>query len=103
MKKRDWGNLGLHMGVALALAFAMVWENWLIVPATFIYTWLREQAQHRWILTKAMGGEEPGSLNLFAVDKQSFFGWMTWHRMFEVFQWTAGSAVGVGVGKWLSF
>ena len=100
MKKREAVNLTWHLVVGCALALAVSWRFWLIVPVTFIYAWLREQAQHRWIITKVTGPNVYGSLNLYALDKETFFGWMTGHRIWEVFQWVIGAAAGVGI--WLA-
>lgn len=88
MKARNVGNFFLHLGVAAALTAGVIFNHWFMVLVTFIYTWLREQAQHRWILIKHFDGT-----NIFRVEKQTFFGWMTGHRIWEVFQWTIGSAV----------
>ena len=90
MSKRDWLYLALHFTVAAALTALILWWHWFIVLATFIYAWLREQAQHRYDLAQIVGTYPP---NVYAVKKSTFFGWMTWWRMFEVAQWTTGSAV----------
>jgi hypothetical protein len=90
MKKREWGNLGLHIGVGGALTALVMWHVLFINLAVFIYAWLREQAQHLYDYeTEWFPG---GSCKLHRVPV-GFFGWMTWHRMFEVFQWVIGSAV----------
>jgi hypothetical protein len=91
MSKRDWKNLGYHIGVALVLAALVLWNHWFMVLATFIYAWLREQGQHRYDLRRANADSE--FLPYYHVEKSTFFGWMTWHRMFEVLQWTFGAAL----------
>jgi hypothetical protein len=94
MTLRDWGNLALHFTVAAALAALILFNHWFIVLATFIYTWLREQAQHRWVLTLVEAHyTEDRADRLYRVRKSTFFGWMSWWRMFEVAQWTVGSAM----------
>jgi hypothetical protein len=105
MKKREAVNLALHIGVGAALAAAVMWHPAFIVLATFIYAWLREQAQHRYILTEATERpRSPGDLQLYVVDKRTFFdfGWMTGHRIWEVFQWTIGSAVAVALWTFIA-
>jgi hypothetical protein len=93
VKKREIGNLALHIGVGAALAALVCWHPAFIILATFIYAWLREQAQHRWVHIEADGVRE----TLYLIEKQTFFGWMTWHRIWEVFQWTIGATVAVGI------
>ena len=91
MKKREIGNLFLHLGVAGALAGLVCWNYWFVVLATFVYAWLREQAQHRWIITGPMPHL---SYPAYQLENSTFFGWMTWKRMGEVFAWTGGSILG---------
>jgi hypothetical protein len=95
MKKREAVNLALHIGVGAALAALVCWHPAFIILVTFIYAWLREQAQHRWILEAY--DKDPKSQILYAATKQTFFGWMTGHRIWEVFQWVIGAAVAVGI------
>ena len=85
MKKREVGNLVAHIVVGGALAALVCWNVWFMVLATFIYAALREQAQHRYIITP-----EPGLKPLVRAEKRTFwdFGWMTWHRIWEVLQET---------------
>ena len=94
MKKREIGNLFLHITVGAALAGLVCWNYWFVILATFIYAWLREQAQHRYILTYT--GEQTFEGRMFFVEKSTFFGWMTWHRIWEVFQWVLGAALALG-------
>jgi hypothetical protein len=93
VKKREAVNLTLHITVGAALAALVCWHPAFIILATFIYAWLREQAQHRYILTRSKGWAQ----GVHAVENQTFFGWMTWHRIWEVFQWVIGAAVAVGI------
>jgi len=81
MKAREIGNAFLHFGLGGLIAFGVCWSHWLLIPATFIYAWLREQGQHRYVFGPA------------GVEKSTFFGWVTWHRMIEVLEWTIGAAV----------
>jgi hypothetical protein len=97
MTKREIGNLALHIGVGAALAALVCWHPAFIILVTFIYAWLREQAQHRWVLTADHDKAAADGRTLFRVEKQTFFGWMTGHRIWEVFQWVIGSAVAVGI------
>ena len=92
MTKRDWIYFALHMVVAAALAVLILFNHWFIVLATFIYAWLREQAQHRWILVENIRLTDDGG-RLYRREKSTFFGWMSWWRMFEVAQWTVGAFV----------
>jgi hypothetical protein len=92
MKKREIGNLALHIVVGAALAALVCWHPAFIILATFIYAWLREQAQHRWIIRLS-----PHYPKLYEVEKQTFFGWMTFRRILEVLQWVIGAAVAVGI------
>jgi hypothetical protein len=91
VKKREAVNLALHIGVGAALAALVCWHPAFIILVTFIYAWLREQAQHRWEFTLY---EDQG---LYSIGKASFFGWITGHRIWEVFQWVIGAAVAVGI------
>jgi hypothetical protein len=86
VKKREAISLTLHITVGAALAALVCWNHWFMVLATFIYAWLREQAQHRWVFVDGAWGE---------WRKRTFFdfGWMTGHRIWEVFQWVIGAAV----------
>jgi hypothetical protein len=95
MKKREAVNLALHISVGAALAALVCWNHWFMVSATFIYAFLREQAQHRYILTRNSGWAQ----GVHAVEKRTFFdfGWMTGHRLWEVFQWVIGAVVAVGI------
>jgi len=97
VKSREIGNLFLHLGVGLGLTLAACWSDWMLIPGTFVYAWLREQAQHRYIIGKPY--ERLGDSWMQTVQKRTFwdFGWMTWHSMFEVLQWTLGAAVACGV------
>lgn len=92
MSLRETINMSLHILVGFALAFAVAWNHWMMLLATFVYAWLREQAQHRWILRRdpIQLLDEP---ELFMVEKESFFGWVTLHRVWEVLQWTIGAAI----------
>ena len=92
MKKREIGNLFLHIGVGCALAALVLYHRWFLLLVTFIYAWLREQGQHRYKLTLStrVGHEEA---RLYRVQKSTFLGWMQWDRMFEVFQWVIGAAL----------
>jgi hypothetical protein len=94
MKKREVFSLALHIGVGAALAALVCWHPAFIIPVTFIYAWLREQAQHRYVIGEPIKGI---SNLLYTVEKQTFFGWITGHRIWEVFQWVIGAAVVVGI------
>jgi hypothetical protein len=98
MRKREIGNMALHFAIAIALTALVMWHREFIIFVTFIYLWLREQAQHRWIVTFVQHDTSaPPGTGLYHLDKSTFFGWMTWHRIWEVFQWTIGSAIAVAV------
>jgi hypothetical protein len=99
VKKREIGNLALHIGVGAALAVGVMWHPAFIILATFIYAWLREQAQHRWIHRdyEQVDDVEFGTFWTYRIESQTFFGWMTGHRIWEVFQWVIGAAVAVGI------
>ena len=71
-----------HFFGAVALTAAVLWNYWLLIPVTFVWAWLREQAQHRYIFDDS---------NRIA-GKATFFGWMTWHSMWEAAQWALGAA-----------
>ena len=86
MKKRESINLALHITLAGALTALVMWHVLFINLAVFIYAWLREQAQHLY------DWDVDGSGRIIKTTT-GFFGWMTWHRMWEVFQWVIGSAV----------
>ena len=103
MKARELGNMALHLTVGLTLTLAACWNFWLLVPVTFVYAFLREQAQHRYILGEPYTFHPPveGSTQdrYYRIEKRTFFdfSWMTFHRMWEVMQWTLGSAIGCGI------
>ena len=99
MKKREITNLILHVCIGYSLALLVCWNHWFIVLATFVYAFLRERAQHRYIFSESYTFHPPveGSTQFvyYRVEKRTFFdfGWVMPHRMFEVLQWTAGAAV----------
>ena len=101
MKKREIGNLALHVTVGGAFAAAVAWAYWCIIPVTFIWAFLREQAQHRYILTDTLSGTP----RRYLVKKRTFwdFGWLNRHRFGEVCAWTVGSALGLFVFKLLDW
>jgi len=77
---KELGNTILHLLGGAALVAAVLWSEWMLIPTTFVWAWLREQAQHR---------------------DDGWFGWQTPHRIWEVAQWTLGSAVMVLLWKWI--
>lgn len=97
MKKRETINLFLHLGLGLFLTALVLYHRYFLLFDTFIYAWLREQAQHRYIIGKPY--ERLGDSWTQTVQKRTFwdFSWMTWHSMFEVFQWVIGCAVALGL------
>ena len=103
MKKREIGNMALHFAVGGLLAAAVAWNHWMMVSATFVYAFLREQAQHRWIIGESRTVHPPTENStqfvFHQIEKQSFFGWITGHRLWEVFQWTLGAVIGCGIAE----
>jgi hypothetical protein len=100
MKKREIGNLFLHIGVGAALTAAVLWKPPLIIVVVFVFAWLREQAQHRYELTEATERpRSPGDLQLYVVDKRTAFdfGWLGKRQLWEITQWTIGAAIAVAV------
>jgi hypothetical protein len=105
MKKREALNMVLHIVVGGALAALVIWSYWFLILSTFVYAFLREQAQHRWIIENPDAPIAPiEQVIRWEVRKRTFwdFGWVTSWRMFEVLQWTAGAAAAC-LGYWLSF
>lgn len=90
---RELGNGIAHFVIGGGLAALVLWNYWFLVPATFVYAWERERGQHRYDLERA---DSPDIAGLYLVHKPGFFGWLTWHRVFEVIQWTAGAAIVCG-------
>lgn len=92
MKKREIGNLALHVVVGGAITALVMYQPLFIILATFIYASLREQAQHRYILTQA---PDSRCAKYFTAEKRTFFdfGWLGKKQVFEIAQWTVGSAV----------
>ncbi len=92
-------NSALHI-LVLGAAFTALplWNHhWLILTA-FIWSALREQAQHRYILTRATAAarvDHAGDLTLYAVDKRTFwdFGWLGWRQVREIAETTGGAAL----------
>ena len=91
MKSRELGNMALHIGVGGAITALVMVHPLFIIFATFIYAWLREQAQHRY--DYGFSGITVGGEPTLKKTNVGFFGWMTGHRIFEVFQWVIGAAV----------
>jgi len=100
MKKREIGNAALHVGIGAALAALVCWNHWFMVLATFIYAFLREQAQHRWIIGPA---NLPG-YKYYVAEKRTFFdfGWLGRKQVSEIAQWVIGSALACGVWECFS-
>jgi hypothetical protein len=95
MKGREIGNTALHLGGAAAMVAAVWWHDAMIIPVIGIWAWLREQAQHRYILTRSKGWAQ----GVYSVEKRSFWdwSWVTWHRVWEAAQWPLGAAVCYGL------
>jgi hypothetical protein len=101
MKKREAGNMVLHVVIGGALAALACWNIWGIVFDTLVYAFLREQAQHRYILDLVnFDHTDDGKKDylVYRVTKRTFFdfGWLGWQQVFEIAQWTAGAAAAVG-------
>lgn len=77
---REVINTALHITGGAAFACAMLWSEWMIIPAVLIFGLLREQAQHR---------------------DDGFFGWITGHRLWEAIQWGIGAAVATLLWIWI--
>jgi hypothetical protein len=101
MKKRDIGNLFLHLGFGLAFALAVGWNYWTLIGVVLVFAFLREQAQHRYILDAY--DKDPLGQILYGVNKRTFFdfGWLGWKQVSEIAQWTGGSAIGVALWEFL--
>lgn len=99
MKKRDALNIPLHLALGLAVAFAVCWSYWMAIPTTLVWAFLREQAQHRWIIEEHPAIGAPST----ALGKRTFFdfSWLGWQQVFEIAQITTGSAVACGVWYFL--
>jgi hypothetical protein len=95
MKKREIKNMAYHFFVPVVLIGLIYLNHWFLVLETFLYVWLREQAQHRWIHEEFATGLGPHVIGhtVYTIEKQTFFGWMDWHRMGEVLVATAGAIV----------
>jgi hypothetical protein len=94
-------NTFLHILGGFLIALAILWNGWLAVPALLVVGFLREQAQHRWIIERNADGWDEAYLKLHGlhhVKKQTFFGWITGHRLWEVAQWGIGGALAAVVG-----
>ena len=98
MKGRDVRNAALHLTIGGALAALAAWNIWMIVPVTFIWASLREQAQHRYEI-KAFTFDTPEEGRYYRVTKRTFFdfGWLGWQQVGEIIQWTVGAAIGCGI------
>ena len=99
-------DLILHVFVGAALAAAVLWHRpepfgypLYIVLVTFVYAWLREQAQHRLRLEKHHYLSQEAGHPVYMVEKRGFFefDWVTGHRIWEVFQWVIGSVLAASV------
>lgn len=80
VKRREIGNLILHIAGGALMAVAVMYQDYLIVAVIAVWGLLREQAQHR---------------------DEGFFGWINGHRLFEASQWVIGASLGT-IG-WLLF
>jgi len=89
VKGREIGNLGLHIGVGGALTALVMWHVLLVNLVVFVFAFLREQAQHRYILTRSKGWAQ----GVHAVEKRGFFdfSWLGWKQVREILQWELGS------------
>ncbi len=92
-------NSALHIVLlGMGLAALPLWNHHCLIGTAFIWAALREQAQHRYILTRATAAsreDHPGDLTLYAVDKRTFwdFGWLKWRQVWEIAQTTGGAVV----------
>jgi hypothetical protein len=84
-------DIALHIIGGFLVSAAIMWIHWLAIPALLIMGFLREQAQHRWILTVSEPHDD--GIRLYMVEKQTFFGWITGHRLWEVAQWGIGATI----------
>jgi len=80
MSLREAGNAALHIIGGAAFALALLWSDWMIVPAVLVFALLREQAQHR---------------------DEGWLGWITVHRLWEAVQWGLGAAVAFALWTWI--
>jgi hypothetical protein len=94
VKKREAVNLTLHITVGAALAAGVCWNHWFMVLATFVYAFLREQAQHRIEIGEFIYDAAPEN-RYHRIKKRTFFdfGWLGWKQVWEIGQWTLGAAV----------
>jgi len=98
LKAKEIGNTALHVlvmgGVLAALPQLSHW--WLILCA-LVWSSLREQAQHRYILVKS-GAEIGGTL--YWVTKRTFFdfGWLGWKQVREIAETTGGAVLACAIG-----
>jgi hypothetical protein len=83
------GNFALHFFVPVAMILAVWAYHWYFVLDVAIFAFLREQAQHRYILTRIPDERGGGHF----VEKRTFFdlGWLGWQQVFEIGQWTLGA------------
>jgi len=100
MKFREAGNMALHIVGGGVMAYAACWSLWTLVLSMFIYGWLREQAQHRYIFEQLTEDSEIFAPQ-YGIEKRPFFdfGWMKWHHVWEAGQWALGAAVAVSAWK----
>ena len=85
----------LHIFVLGAgLAVLPLISPWFLVLTAFVWATLREQAQHRMILTRA----EDLMPVVYRVRKRTFFdfGWLGWKQVREILETTGGAALLVG-------
>lgn len=95
MKKRDLGNLFLHIGGGALIAAAIMWIHWLSFPALLIVGFVIEKGQHRWILTVVGTDSNPPHGKLYLAEKRKplDFGWVTKRSIIEAGCWGGGALI----------
>jgi hypothetical protein len=72
----------------------VMWHRAFIILVTFIYTSLREQAQHRYVIGTFVTSPYDDK-KYYTMEKRTFFDfrWLGTRQVWEIGQWVIGSAV----------
>jgi hypothetical protein len=95
----------LHLIAATVIVLGISWCHWLAIPSFFLLGFFWEKTQHRRKFTKVQDTKVlvDGKLStVFTVRDETFFGWITPHRLWEAAGWGVGGTLAATVLELLS-